>query len=264
MDFNNFQKRFYGFFWVIEKCSICNKITLKEYMMEKTKLIFDYLRALTNLYGIVPKDKVVEIFNMQNNDKIDAIDIDNAVLKKTLDNEIFQYYKGCFVEESIMYDDSFHYLLKLQENKPYYIPAKSQLLRYKDDFYYERTKEFRNLKAFLEKNLRLDDIKAEELAEDIQFVCQTEFRLEDIFFEFERRGISFDSEDQVQQILNLVMPLSNNTRIWSNRGHTPNEIEGIVNKTNMHIIRKKERIGRNDPCPCGSGKKYKKCCLGKD
>jgi hypothetical protein len=23
-------------------------------------------------------------------------------------------------------------------------------------------------------------------------------------------------------------------------------------------------IGRNDPCPCGSGKKYKRCCLGKD
>lgn len=25
-------------------------------------------------------------------------------------------------------------------------------------------------------------------------------------------------------------------------------------------IRKGKRIGRNDPCPCGSGKKYKKCC----
>lgn len=24
------------------------------------------------------------------------------------------------------------------------------------------------------------------------------------------------------------------------------------------------KTGRNDPCPCGSGKKYKKCCLGKD
>ena len=23
-------------------------------------------------------------------------------------------------------------------------------------------------------------------------------------------------------------------------------------------------IGRNDPCPCGSGKKYKKCCEAKD
>ncbi len=24
------------------------------------------------------------------------------------------------------------------------------------------------------------------------------------------------------------------------------------------------KVGRNDPCPCGSGKKYKKCCLAKD
>jgi len=23
------------------------------------------------------------------------------------------------------------------------------------------------------------------------------------------------------------------------------------------------RVGRNDPCPCGSGKKYKRCCGAK-
>lgn len=23
-----------------------------------------------------------------------------------------------------------------------------------------------------------------------------------------------------------------------------------------------KKVGRNDPCPCGSGLKYKKCCLG--
>ena len=23
------------------------------------------------------------------------------------------------------------------------------------------------------------------------------------------------------------------------------------------------KVGRNDPCPCGSGKKYKKCCIDK-
>lgn len=27
--------------------------------------------------------------------------------------------------------------------------------------------------------------------------------------------------------------------------------------------KKKIKVGRNDPCPCGSGKKYKKCCYGK-
>jgi SWIM/SEC-C metal-binding protein len=28
-------------------------------------------------------------------------------------------------------------------------------------------------------------------------------------------------------------------------------------------VPKAPRIGRNEPCPCGSGKKYKKCCEGK-
>ena len=32
-----------------------------------------------------------------------------------------------------------------------------------------------------------------------------------------------------------------------------------ANKT----VRKGKKVGRNDPCPCGSGKKYKKCC-GRD
>jgi hypothetical protein len=30
------------------------------------------------------------------------------------------------------------------------------------------------------------------------------------------------------------------------------------------VRRAVERVGRNDPCPCGSGKKYKKCCYAKD
>lgn len=30
------------------------------------------------------------------------------------------------------------------------------------------------------------------------------------------------------------------------------------------LIHKKIKVGRNDPCPCGSGKKYKKCCLTKE
>ncbi len=35
--------------------------------------------------------------------------------------------------------------------------------------------------------------------------------------------------------------------------------EFMLSKT----VIKEAKIGRNDPCPCGSGKKYKKCCLNK-
>ena len=35
---------------------------------------------------------------------------------------------------------------------------------------------------------------------------------------------------------------------------------GYIRKTRP-IVRDNSKIGRNDPCPCGSGKKYKNCCM---
>ncbi|MBR5793009.1 MAG: preprotein translocase subunit SecA, partial [Ruminiclostridium sp.] len=37
--------------------------------------------------------------------------------------------------------------------------------------------------------------------------------------------------------------------------------DGTVKKA---PVRKAVKVGPNDPCPCGSGKKYKKCCYLKD
>lgn len=34
----------------------------------------------------------------------------------------------------------------------------------------------------------------------------------------------------------------------------------ITKEYNMTIMATSNKVGRNDPCPCGSGKKYKKCC----
>ncbi|HKK09281.1 MAG TPA: SEC-C metal-binding domain-containing protein [Bacteroidales bacterium] len=33
-----------------------------------------------------------------------------------------------------------------------------------------------------------------------------------------------------------------------------------VDDSDQAPIRRPPKIGRNEPCPCGSGKKYKKCC----
>ena len=38
-------------------------------------------------------------------------------------------------------------------------------------------------------------------------------------------------------------------------------------KTRLNLLKEKDatvKVGRNDPCPCGSGQKYKKCCLEKE
>ena len=38
--------------------------------------------------------------------------------------------------------------------------------------------------------------------------------------------------------------------------------EALGDKITGTIVKEK-KIGRNEPCPCGSGKKYKHCCLNK-
>lgn len=47
------------------------------------------------------------------------------------------------------------------------------------------------------------------------------------------------------------------------RENEVNTKENIASKkmTYIDINASKPKVGRNDPCPCGSGKKYKKCCL---
>ena len=39
--------------------------------------------------------------------------------------------------------------------------------------------------------------------------------------------------------------------------------ENKEEETDVKPVKKGEKIGRNDPCPCGSGKKYKNCCMNK-
>jgi len=38
---------------------------------------------------------------------------------------------------------------------------------------------------------------------------------------------------------------------------------GRTDRLSLHasFLGASRKVGRNDPCPCGSGKKYKKCCL---
>ena len=46
----------------------------------------------------------------------------------------------------------------------------------------------------------------------------------------------------------------------SRSGASKEQIWRLVRDEDAKVSR---QVGRNDPCPCGSAKKYKKCCLGK-
>jgi hypothetical protein len=45
------------------------------------------------------------------------------------------------------------------------------------------------------------------------------------------------------------------------RGDPDFDIDDLDQPLHLPFVREAAKVGRNDPCPCGSGKKYKKCCL---
>lgn len=51
----------------------------------------------------------------------------------------------------------------------------------------------------------------------------------------------------------MIAGIVENTRHFKYRGHKESELK-------TQTVVKEVKVGRNDPCPCGSGKKYKKCC----
>ena len=80
------------------------------------------------------------------------------------------------------------------------------------------------------------------------------FRLEAMPQDLRPRSVfSAIPQQAVHQEFQAGMPKS------ATPAHTVLE-ETKVSKQPVAAVRTGNKVGRNDPCPCGSGKKYKKCC----
>lgn len=224
--------------------------------IESMSLLEKYIIALTNLYGRVTKEKVAEVYNRQNKEQTTAEEISNILNNSPevlSENLIFSEWGEFLTEDLVLFEDSYETLKKKQQGKPHYIPTQNQLFKYLDHYYVDYPKEFDELVEYLEVNIYEDEPnKAEIIAEDMHLAMAMGDGVEGAFSEFNRDGFIFEDEEEINRLVERVTRLNNHTRIRENNGFTPYELREIKN------------IGRNDPCYCGSGKKYKKCCLKKD
>ena len=96
-------------------------------------------------------------------------------------------------------------------------------------------------------------------ADWFEAVEQEEF--EDLFYPIMALGGIYDDEENGEVILHLNE--KELTQLESDLPHVLLDIywywQAIINKPQT-VRREGEKVGRNDPCPCGSGKKYKACC----
>jgi len=190
-------------------------------------LIQDYIVALTNLYGLVHKRKVVDIYNEKNETPIDEETI-NTIMEESaeqLENRFVYIEAEYFVHEAIiMFDDINEEIIK-RHGKPHYIPSEEELLKYTDETYFEKTKQYHILLLYITEYLcDGNKLKAENMCEHIVGMIEAESSLQMIFSEMDDFGITFGDKEQANKAIELITDLHNNTRLWSNNGHTPLEI----------------------------------------
>jgi preprotein translocase subunit SecA len=120
----------------------------------------------------------------------------------------------------------------------------------------------------LTKNYNISQFEANSIVEEC--VYATRFgESPNSIIKYLGERFEFESLESIQALMDHVVFLMNNTREWFLKGHTSTELSKPEKKSLLQLpkatsdkknIKSNEKVSRNDSCPCGSGKKYKKCC----
>lgn len=248
-----------------ETKALYKKINTKAFRKKRKsfRMVSDYLLACKNLYGIISLDKFLEIYNEQNEDKIKKNTVLDVFQALSESNSSLILQEDNLIESSLIECDEYDILKDQQEGKPFYIPEQKVFLQYADDTFVEHNVQFENLKRYLIKHKKVEEELAVQLCEVIQEEFVVGISLQDVVTHFDEANITWTSEKQFNEMLEILVKCYNNTRMIGNRGYTPNEIAAFQNNEpakKRNTLQNGVKIYPNDKCPCGSGKKYKYCC----
>ena len=229
-------------------------------------------KGLLYYYGTIQKDYLVE--------KITEL-TDKS--EQTFEREVF----FTVLELAESHDDSFYtseenyadrrvqdveWVKREQQKRKdtlFYPFKKKQVLEAGASDYVDLNGANRKFLQMLEKDQQVEREKAIHIISQINDQVNNGKSMNDVLHYFGRQ-VSLKNNEKMTPLLNQLTAVFNHTRQWALKGHTSSELleEGQKEKQSPpkqdqeqqknKPIRKK-KIGRNEPCPCGSGKKYKKC-----
>ena len=209
---------------------------------------------------------------------------------RELDRKTFDWSQAKYVAEYSVHEGGFFdFMLRMQKGKPFYLPGEEEFLRYAEEEYKEENEHFLRLRSFLKDHGLIPKmVKScmDELVDSARLPAEDPDEFFEILSDYKVR---MKDPGAASQALNLFSQMSDSTRSLFNCGHTPNEIDALTggksgrkrtgtfapeppgweerfDPSKEYVIPPQlpyvapPKPGRNEPCPCGSGKKYKHCC----
>lgn len=242
-------------------------------------MIEQYACGIVNLYGFLSYSDLLYMLvgylqNIATREEI-ADSLANSALIQRLTFEVEDGYNTSLYIESPFLDD-FEYLeeqLRLHRNIPdrkkfskeEVFSAGMMPLSIMPNPYWDE------LKEYMMRKLRCTEEKADSGLSYLWYTAQTVDNPMSIINSMINRRLS--SMQELQEAIEIFMDYLNHSPRWILKGYSSEETfvlfekeklknnpPRIVAGPTMKAAPFAHTVGRNDPCPCGSGKKYKTCC----
>lgn len=186
---------------------------------------------------------------------------------------------GQFMDCNPIARDNYQKVKQQQADVEYYIPSLEEIESYEEHRYFSSIPAYQEIKNFLERMDQRDFIMEEVLRTINQWLSR-EWSPEGIVENICAKFLEL-SNHEVRRLTELVRNAAMHTRRLIHRGHTDYEMaqcrpvqpDNVLSKVpvqaptgmqwwsgNGTAAASVKKPYPNDPCPCGSGKKYKKCC----
>lgn len=235
--------------------------------LARIKLLYQYGCASIHLYGCISFIELVEIFNQQNEasttleEMTECLDrMVDVVAEGYVENE---WYKA---EYLVMEESEFLELLQQQEGLPRYIPRKDEFLKNADSDYMRPTLESKAMKAFLSKHISPEEV--EPLLLELHKQFQYEMPTDMVFDVLARYHCIPEQIQDVREMTKLIFNMDKYTKKWRYKGYSLGDQEESSSPQPFFprqdiphtSTTPSNKVSKNASCPCGSGKKYKRCC----
>ncbi|WP_160690430.1 SEC-C metal-binding domain-containing protein [Clostridium sp. C2-6-12] len=224
-------------------------------ILKKNSEIINIFTGMVQVYGIIHAEQIMDLIKRY------VTDIDETKILSVLEQSVFynaDYYgildenkKIIFINNKI--ENYKEILNQLDKALDYKVFNKQELIStIREDHLKNSSVGKRYIKEFVSMFVMNKD----DIVENMKMLAlQAQFRDNEEIVKDIINGVDSDLDPYNEvRISNMLNKFIKNIPLWKYKGATINEIEG----SKETVVQQK--ISRNDPCPCGSGKKYKKCC----
>lgn len=247
------------------------KIVTPEFR-EKRDLTLHFITwcdAVVYLYGVLPVQKFTEIYNKYEPASLTERELEEKIRALIQADEPYALREGYFMDEDLEEQDVYRILLRDQGDCEYYLPEnREELLRYGEYQCRVPDESVQFFMDYLQREMHLELPDATMAYYQIQEAVRDRAEDLELLRIMAQYGADIKSRKKMKKLMDQLRQVAGHVRTWWFRGHTLNEFKQMqmknVKKTagNPKIVSfpAAKKVYPNDPCPCGSGKKYKHCC----